>query len=65
MIRPSTTKKITTAIANTIVYRSRIRAPCSVTATGGYRPVTNAWPAPGTTARAASSQQHERGNDDG
>src|SRR5512140_2454510 len=53
MISPSTTKKITTAIAKTVVYSSRTRAPCSVTATGGYSPVTNAWPAPDTTATAA------------
>src|SRR6186997_358639 len=44
MIRPSTTMKIATAIRKTIVYRSRISAPCDVTATGGKRPPTNFLP---------------------
>src|SRR6188472_1013419 len=37
MIRPSTTKKITAAMRNTMVYSSRMRSPWDVTAIGGYR----------------------------
>src|SRR6476660_3523666 len=44
MIRPSTTKKIATAITKTIVYRSRILAPSVVTAFGGKSDETNRLP---------------------
>src|SRR4051812_37567320 len=44
MIRPSTTKKIATAITNVMVYRSRILAPSVVTAFGGNKDVTNRSP---------------------
>src|SRR5882757_8394219 len=44
-ISPSTTRKITTAMMNTTVYRSRIWRPSLVTAIGGYRLPTNCSPA--------------------
>src|ERR1700686_1144103 len=57
MISPSTSRKITTAIRKTIVYRSRICAPCAVTATGGKSPVTNVSPACRTLPPKATSSR--------